>query len=163
LIADVTDTVQMSDHRRYPARPVLGVGAVIFDAAGRVVLIKRGQPPLLGIWTLPGGAVEPGETLEEATIREIREETGLVIEVGPVVDLVEHIDRDDAGCVVYHFVIVDYLCRLRGGDLRATSDASAVLLADSSALGTLETTERTLLVIAKARAIQACGVPPDGR
>jgi ADP-ribose pyrophosphatase YjhB (NUDIX family) len=136
--------------RRYPPRPVLGIGAVLFDEAGRILLVQRGQPPLEGTWTLPGGVVELGESSEAATVREVREETGLDIEVGPVVEIVDHIERDEVGRVLYHFVIVDYLCAMRGGVLRATSDAAAVMMAERDLLDELATTARTRSVVQRA-------------
>lgn len=110
--------------RRYPARPLLGVGALIFDGEARILLIERGQEPLLGHWTLPGGLVEPGEKLEEAVRREILEETGLRVEPLEVVTVFERIIRDPAGEVEYHYVIVDYLCGIEGGSLHASSDVA---------------------------------------
>jgi mutator protein MutT len=97
--------------RQYPDRPFVGVGAVIVDG-GRVLLVRRKHEPLAGEWSLPGGAVEVGETLEECVIREMREETGLDVEVGPVIEVFDRITRDGAGRVQYHFVLVDYLCCL---------------------------------------------------
>ena len=88
----------------------MGVGAVIVDR-GRVVLIKRRFEPLAGQWSLPGGAVDVGETLVECVAREMLEETGLVVEVGPVVEVFDRIIRDDEGRVQFHYVLVDYLCR----------------------------------------------------
>jgi len=103
----------------------VGVGAVILDA-GRVVLVKRAHEPLKGEWSLPGGAVDVGEPLAAAVAREVREETCLVVKVGSVVEVVDRVTRDDGGRVIYHFVIVDYLCRVIGGRLAAASDAEAV-------------------------------------
>ena len=100
----------------YPERPIVGVGAVIFDGA-RVLLIKRAHEPLKGEWSLPGGAVDVGEALHAAVVREVREETGLDVEVDRLIEIVERITRDDAGRVQYHFVIADYLCRPTGGRL----------------------------------------------
>jgi 8-oxo-dGTP diphosphatase len=91
-----------------------------------VVLVRRGQAPLAGEWTIPGGRVELGETLVDAVRREIEEETGLVVEVGPVLAVLDRIHRDPAGRVLFHFVIIDYVCRERGGTLRAGSDAADV-------------------------------------
>src|SRR2546427_6340645 len=104
------------------ARPTVGVGAVIFDG-DRVLLVKRAHDPLKGEWSLPGGAVDRGETLEQAVAREIKEETGLEVEVGPVVEVLDRIHRDASGSVEYHFVIVDYLCRPTGGTFAPASDA----------------------------------------
>ena len=123
----------------------------MFDASGRVLLVKRGQPPLEGIWTLPGGVVEIGETLATATAREIREETGLDVEVGPLVELVEHVERDDEHRVVYHYVIADYLCVPRGGILQAKSDAAAVVMAEPAHLDVWMTTPRTRAVVLRAQ------------
>jgi mutator protein MutT len=103
--------------RQYPDRPFVGVGAVIVSD-GKVLLVKRGREPLAGQWSLPGGAVEVGETLEECLVRELREETGLDVEVGPVIEVFDRITRDDEGRVEYHFVLVDYLCWPIGGELR---------------------------------------------
>ena len=112
----------MSD-RFYPDRPYVGVGAVIVDG-DRVVLIKRKHEPLAGHWSLPGGAVELGESLEDCVRREMLEETGLDVEVGPVLEVFDRITRDERGAVSYHFVLVDYLCWSVGGTLRAATDVA---------------------------------------
>src|SRR5439155_11424714 len=99
----------MADGSAYAARPIVGVGAVIFDG-DRVLLIKRGHEPLKGEWSLPGGRVELGETLGQAVAREVLEETGLVVDVGPVVEVLDRVHRTPDGRVEHHFVIIDYLC-----------------------------------------------------
>ncbi len=111
--------------REYPDNPLVGVGAVIVEE-NRVLLIRRGQPPLLGEWSLPGGLLECGETLREAVAREAREETGLLIETSEMLGVYERVIRDDAKRVRYHYVLVDFLCRAVGGDLKAGSDAADV-------------------------------------
>ena len=111
--------------REYPDNPLVGVGAVIVDGI-RVLLIRRGQPPLLGEWSLPGGVLECGETLREATIREAREETGLVVETVDMLGVYERVIRSDDGRVRYHYVLIDFLCRPVAGDLKAGSDAADV-------------------------------------
>src|SRR6266576_956396 len=107
----------MSDSRRYPPRPILGVGAIIIDA-GRVLLVERGREPLKGYWSLPGGVLETGEKLAEGIRREVLEETGLEIELLSVVEIFERIMRDAAGVAEYHYVLIDYLCRVTGGVLK---------------------------------------------
>jgi ADP-ribose pyrophosphatase YjhB (NUDIX family) len=126
------------------------VGAVVCPSRRSIVLVRRANAPLAGRWTLPGGVVEAGETLHAAIRREIREETGLVVDVGPLVDVVDHVEIDDAGRAVYHFVIVDYLCRPTAGTLSAGSDAEQALVADAGALGDYDLTPRTRAVIASA-------------
>lgn len=110
--------------REFPSAPIVGVGAVIVHQ-GRVLLARRGHAPLAGRWNLPGGALEVGETLAAGVSREIREETGLIVEP---VELVELLDRIlmQGDRVQFHYVIADYLCRITGGALQAASDASAV-------------------------------------
>lgn len=144
----------MTDTRRYPDRPFAGVGAVIVDH-GRVVLIRRRFEPLAGRWTLPGGGVELGETLEECLAREMREETGLDVEIGPVVDVFDRITRDAEGRVLYHYVLVDYLCWPVGGTLQAGSDVDAAVLVPPDALDAYALTEKAAAVIARALAIDA--------
>ncbi len=100
------------------------MGAVVVHE-GRVLLVCRGSEPLKGHWTLPGGLLELGETVIEGVAREVREETGLVVEPMELVELVDRIHRE-TGRVRYHYVIADYLCRVTGGELRAASDAEAV-------------------------------------
>jgi len=107
--------------REYPEMPMIGVGAVIVDH-GRVLLVRRGHEPLLGRWSLPGGLIELGETLQSALVREVWEETGLMVEPVELVELIDSIHRDGER-VRFHFVIADYLCRVKGGALRAASDA----------------------------------------
>lgn len=111
--------------REFPNAPVIGVGAVVLNDEGAVLLVKRAHEPRKGEWSLPGGRVELGESLVEATVREVREETGLDIEVGPLVEVFDRIHRRD-GRVQYHFVIADYLATPRGGYLAASDDAEAV-------------------------------------
>jgi ADP-ribose pyrophosphatase YjhB (NUDIX family) len=111
--------------REYPESPLVGVGAVIVKES-RVLLIQRGTPPLLGEWSLPGGVLECGETLREAVAREAREETGLAVEPGEMLGVYERVIRDDEGRVRYHYVLIDFLCRAAGGDLKAGSDAADV-------------------------------------
>jgi ADP-ribose pyrophosphatase YjhB (NUDIX family) len=135
--------------RRYPPRPVVGVGAVIVDD-GRVVLIKRKYEPLAGQWSLTGGTLEIGESLEAGVAREMREETGLEVAVGPVVDVFDRILLDTDGRVRYHFVLIDYLCRPIGGSLVAGSDVADAVLADPGALAPFRLTPKAISVIDRA-------------
>jgi 8-oxo-dGTP diphosphatase len=139
--------------RKYPDRPIVGVGAVIIDG-DRVLLVKRAHEPLKGEWSLPGGAVEVGESLEAALIREVREETCLDVTVGPVVEVLDRIGRDAANRVEYHFVIIDYLCRVSGGTATCGSDASEVRWADRADLPKFHLTAAATAVIDKAFSIQ---------
>jgi ADP-ribose pyrophosphatase YjhB (NUDIX family) len=111
--------------REYPENPLVGVGAVIV-ADGRALLIRRGQAPLLGEWSLPGGVLECGESLREAAIREAREETGLTVEVDEMLGVYERVIRSEDGRVRYHYVLIDFLCHAVGGELKAASDAAEV-------------------------------------
>ncbi len=138
--------------RRYPTRPITGIGAVIVMNGG-VVLIKRKYEPLAGHWSLPGGTLDLGETLESATAREALEETGLVVEVGPLVEVFDRILLDDAGKVRYHFVLIDYLCRPIGGELRAGSDADDVVIATRGELAQYRLAAKAFDVIEKAFAM----------
>lgn len=110
--------------REYPAAPLTGVGAVVVHG-GKVLLAQRGTEPARGQWSLPGGLIELGESLTSAVIREVREETGLLVEPVELIELVDRIYRDGER-VRYHYVIADYLCRVTGGELQAASDAAAV-------------------------------------
>jgi ADP-ribose pyrophosphatase YjhB (NUDIX family) len=117
--------------REYPSSPLVGVGAVIVDDAGRVLLIRRASEPLKGHWSLPGGLLELGESLTDGVRREVREETGLTVEPLELIELLDRIHRE-AERVRYHYVIADYLCRVTGGALQAASDADAARWAERS-------------------------------
>jgi mutator protein MutT len=133
---------------------MVGVGAVIVDS-GRVLLVKRAHEPLKGEWSLPGGAVDVGEALTDAVAREVREETGLEVRVGPVVEVIDRVHRTGDGRVEYHFVIVDYLCAPTGGRLAHSSDADDVCWAPLDDLATYRLTPQAEAVIAKARMMVA--------
>jgi ADP-ribose pyrophosphatase YjhB (NUDIX family) len=136
----------MSDSRRYPERPILGVGAIIEDG-GRVLLVERGQEPQKGTWSLPGGVVEAGEYLKDAIRREVREETGLDIDPLRVAEVFERIMPDAGGRAEYHYVLIDYLCKVKGGELQPASDAARAEWVPRAALRSYRITEGTLAVI----------------
>jgi 8-oxo-dGTP diphosphatase len=137
---------QRSIKREYPECPVVGVGGVIFDG-DLVLLARRNQEPGKGVWTLPGGVVELGETLEEALRREILEETSLIIEIGGLAKLLDRIVHDEENAVRYHYVIADYWGWKVSGTLRPGSDAGDarfVPLADIPSLGLREEVVETI-------------------
>ncbi|GIL15855.1 MAG: NUDIX hydrolase [Chloroflexota bacterium] len=111
-------------NREYPAYPIPGVGVLAFDGA-KFLLIRRGKPPRAGEWSIPGGAIELGETARAAAVREFTEECGGVIELREVVDVVDIFWRDEQARLQYHYVVVDFWAEWRGGELRAQSDAMA--------------------------------------
>lgn len=108
--------------RLYPDQPVVGIGAVIVHQS-KIALIKRGNEPSRGKWAIPGGLVELGESLEAAVIRETMEEVCLDVETPSLIDVVDNVDLDEKGKVKYHYVIIDYLVHVKGGAIKAASDA----------------------------------------
>jgi 8-oxo-dGTP diphosphatase len=126
----------------------VGVGAVVFNQRGEIALIKRGKPPHFGRWMIPGGSLEWGETLEQAAVREVREETGLDIEIETFVDFVEAMVPGEAG---YHFLIMDYAARAVTGSLAAASDALEAEWVSSDSLAAYDLAPELLQVIDKAR------------
>ncbi len=148
----------MASSREYPERPVVGVGGVIIDQ-GRTLLIRRGSEPLLGEWSIPGGTLELGESLQEGVVRELLEETGIEVRV---LDLIEVFDRiypgdGSLGAVQvrprFHFVIADYLCECLSGDPRAGSDVTDVAFAREDELTRFHLTETATRVVKKAFAM----------
>ena len=135
-------------NREFPELPLVGVGAIIVDG-DRVVLVKRAHPPIQGEWSIPGGVLEVGELVREAAIREAREETGLIVEPGELLGVYDRILRNDEKRVQYHYVLVDFLCRPVGGELRADSDASEVRWFRREELPALKLAEDTQEVILK--------------
>lgn len=137
------------DDRRYPKRPLVGVGAIIIRD-DRILLVERGKEPLKGWWSLPGGALEIGEYLKDGVSREVREETGLEVEPVAMFEIFERIMRDPQGAPEYHYVLVDYECRITGGILRAGDDVARVEWVGRQDLPALQITEGTLAVIERA-------------
>ena len=147
--------------REYPERPLLGVGGVVIHN-GRVLLVRRASEPLKGEWSIPGGLVELGEKLVDAVKREVLEETGLVIEPGEVLELFDSIWKDADGRYQYHYVLVDYLCRVISGELRAATDVSEVRWVAAEDLKFADLRPATLDVIRKGfRAASPQAVPTD--
>lgn len=109
--------------RLYPKQPLVGVSAVLV-CSGKILLEKRKNEPGRGKWSIPGGLVELGEESGQTAMREVREETGLVVENPDLMDVVDNVELDEDGKVKYHFVIIDYHVRLKGGTLKAASDAA---------------------------------------
>jgi 8-oxo-dGTP diphosphatase len=138
------------DNRRYPDRPLLGVGALVFRGQGEdleILLVERGKEPLKGFWSLPGGLLEVGEKLADGIRREVREETGLEVEVVSMFEIFERIMPDAEGRPEYHYVLIDYVCRVAGGTLQAASDVSAVAWVSRANLPMYRITEGTLAVV----------------
>ncbi|MBI3456888.1 MAG: NUDIX hydrolase [Candidatus Rokubacteria bacterium] len=138
--------------REYPAAPLVGVGAVIVDGA-RVLLVRRGRPPALGKWSLPGGLVQVGESVEAAAQREVAEECGLAVRLRGLVGYVDRIVRDAAGRVQYHYVLLDFLATPADGEAGtacAGSDADAVRWCTLPELVTLDVTEGVEAMIRRA-------------
>jgi ADP-ribose pyrophosphatase YjhB (NUDIX family) len=142
-----------SSARDYPSRPIVGVGAVTLTDDGKIVLVKRRHEPLAGQWSLPGGMLELGETLEAGAAREMLEETGLAVDVGPVVEVFDRILVDDEGRVRFHYVLVDYLCRQRDGTPVAGTDVDDVVLVDPAGLAGYGVAEKVRAVVARAQVL----------
>lgn len=143
-------TTPIRARRRYPDAPLVGVGVAVFDAAGRVLLIRRGRPPRAGQWGLPGGLVDLGESLAAAAVREVREECAIEIDLGELVAAFEPIQRDETGAVEYHYVVLDYWAAHRSGTATARDDAAAVAWAALGDLAPYHLSADTLQVIRQA-------------
>ena len=133
--------------REYPDRPYLGVGAVVLDDQRRVLLVLRGGIPMQGEWSLPGGVLETGETMIEGMKREIFEETGLRVEPVKFAGVYDRILRDAQGRAQYHYVLVDHVCKVVGGELRAGDDVREVRWVRESELESYKLAEMTERVI----------------
>lgn len=143
--------------RMYPTRPLVGVGAVVWNGS-RVLLERRGQPPAQGSWSLPGGLIDVGETAEAAVQREVREECGIDVTVGPVLGIFEPILRDPDGRIRYHYVVVDFLTHYVAGELQVGDDAAEICWAAPDDLDRYALNPATRNIIERAlAAIQAPG------
>jgi ADP-ribose pyrophosphatase YjhB (NUDIX family) len=134
--------------REFPELPLVGVGAVIIDE-DCVLLVKRARPPLQDRWSIPGGVLEVGELVREAAVREVREETGLIVEPGDLLGVYDRVLRNPEQRVQYHYVLIDFLCRRVGGELQAADDAAEVRWFARDELPDLELAEDTQDVIRK--------------
>lgn len=142
--------------RRHPDAPVVAVGVLLLDG-DRVLLVQRGRPPQVGRWTVPGGGVEVGETLEEAALRELAEETGLGCTLGPVVEVLDRVLHDADGRVEYHYVILDFLGTAPTGTLAAASDCADARWVPVAELDAWETTDGLAPVVRRALAMRDGG------
>jgi len=139
----------MTSRREYPERPVVGVGGVVI-ADDRALLIRRGHPPLEGEWSIPGGTLEVGETIVRGVQRELEEETGIQVRVLDLIEVFERIFPDGNGRTQYHFVILDYLCEIAGGETRAGGDVTDAAWAAEADLSKFSLTPTATRVIRKA-------------
>jgi 8-oxo-dGTP diphosphatase len=135
--------------REYPERPLVGVGGVVV-LEDRVLLIRRGGPPLEGEWSIPGGMLELGESLREGVRRELEEETGLLVSVHELIEAFDRVTTDAQGKSRYHFVILDYLCEVVSGAARAGSDVVDVAWAREEELERFSLTSTATRVIKRA-------------
>ena len=141
-----------------PTRPVVAVGVLVLDE-GRVLLVQRAKPPQVGRWTVPGGKVELGETLEQAALRELREETGMTATLGPVVEILDRVMLDESGQIAFHYVILDFLGTEPRGVLRASSDALDARFVAIEDLARYELTDGLAEVVARAEAMRTSAAP----
>jgi len=140
---------EASSGRSYPSQPLVAVGAIVWDGE-RVALARRSKPPSKDRWTLPGGKVELGETAEHAAKREVLEECGINVEIGPLVALFQPIVRDGDGHVQYHYVVLDFLAYYRDGVLTRGDDAADVRWVPAAELAECDIMPETRKVIGKA-------------
>ena len=136
-------------NRRYPERPMVGVGAIVFRG-DRVLIVQRGREPAYGKWSLPGGLVELGESLQEAVSREVREEVGLEIIVKDMVAALDRVILDDAGRIEYHYILLDFLCESTSGEPCAATDVMDSAFVALDALSEYPLTSGTEEVIRRA-------------
>ena len=144
----------MTDRRTYPAAPILAVSAAIVRDR-KVLIVRRARPPARGLYTLPGGGVEVGETLAEAVVREVREETALVVEPVALAGYREAIARDGDGRIERHFVILPFAARWIAGEAMLSHELSEAMWLDPAALGGLDTTAGLAEIVANAIALVA--------
>jgi len=149
----------MASSREYPERPIVGVGGVIIDQ-GRTLLIRRGSEPLLGEWSIPGGTLEIGETLEEGVARELLEETGIEVRVLELIEVFDRIYLENGAIggqqkirPRFHYVIADYLCERIGGEPRAGGDVTEVAFAREDEFAKFHLTETATRILKKAFAM----------
>jgi 8-oxo-dGTP diphosphatase len=152
--------------REYPEAPIVGVGAVVIDGT-KVLLVRRGQEPLKGEWSLPGGALELGETLQQGIAREVLEETGLIVVPGGIVEILDRITQEEtSGRIRYHYVLIDFVCRVAGGTLCSASDADEVRWVEEEELhqqSAYRLAPVTMRVIEKALRLGLAGDPQEDR
>jgi ADP-ribose pyrophosphatase YjhB (NUDIX family) len=152
----------MASSREFPERPIVGVGGVVIEE-GRALLIRRGEEPLKGQWSIPGGTLEVGETLEEGTLRELAEETGLRVRIVELIEVFERIfreDGDEGRRPRYHFVILDYLCERLDGEARPGGDVTDVAWVREEDLGPYALTPTATRILKKAFALRRGTRPP---
>jgi 8-oxo-dGTP diphosphatase len=142
----------MRTSREYPERPIVGVGGVTIQD-GRVLLMRRANPPFAGEWSIPGGGLDVGEAIAEGVRRELSEETGIEVRVLDHIETFERIIRDDSGRVQYHFLILDYLCEPIGGELRAGGDATDAAWVGENEIAKYALREAATRVVGKAFAM----------
>jgi mutator protein MutT len=141
--------------REFPEAPIVGVGAVVIDGT-KVLLVRRANEPLKGEWSLPGGALEVGETLQQGVVREVLEETGVTVAPAGVVEILDRIVRDEeSGRVRYHYVLIDFVCRATAGSPRVGSDADEVRWVDRAVLNEYGVAPVTVRVIEKAFGVES--------
>lgn len=136
----------MTEPRRYPSRPFIGVGIVLWRGA-EVLLVRRGHPPRTGQWSLPGGVQELGETVFETARREVREETGLTVSISGLIDVIDSIHRDDDGRIEYHYTLVDVAAEWVAGEACAGDDAAELAWADAGDLARFDLWDETIRII----------------
>ena len=135
-------------------RPLVGVGAVIWNENDEIVLIRRGQAPRRGEWSIPGGKLEWGESVQEGLLREVREETGLVVKISGLIDVVDSVMRDPGGTVLHHYVLIDFSARYVSGELTAGADAAEARWVPFAGIGEYSLWTETRRIIETARTIQ---------
>lgn len=135
--------------RQYPQKPAVAVAGIVFQD-GRILIVRRGREPSKGLWTLPGGNLKIGESIRDGLVREILEETGLIVTVNTLVEVVESIHYDTSDEVQYHYVILDYLCTIEKGRLRPASDIEDCQFIEHEKLVEFQLAGTTREVIEKA-------------